>query len=87
MLIAATTAFFAGPDLFAEFAQFPGLWITGEKGSGKTYTAKWLMGLHGMTGITSSLTFKSSTAVGRELTEANIAGRSIWINSRNSGYC
>lgn len=77
-LIAASLAFFAGPDLFAEYHQFPGLWLTGEKGSGKTFTAKWLMGLHGVTGITSGLSFKTSTAVGMQIVMGQYANIPVW---------
>lgn len=78
MLVAATLASFAGPDLFADYHQFPGIWITGEKGSGKTFTAKWLMGLHGVTGIASGLSFKTSTAVGMQIAMGQYANIPIW---------
>lgn len=80
MLIGGTTAFFAGPDLFAEYNQFPGLWITGEKDSGKTYTARWLMGLHGATGIPSGLSFKTSTAVGMQIALGQLGNIPLWAD-------
>ena len=67
MLIAATMAFFAAPELFEDHNQFPGIWITGEKGGGKTYTARWLLALHGLTRIESGLSFKTSSAVGVQI--------------------
>lgn len=78
MLVAASLAFFAGPNLFAESGQFPGIWITGEKGSGKTFTAKWLMGLHGVAGIASGLSFKTSTAVGIQIAMGQYANIPVW---------
>ncbi len=80
MLIGGTAAFFAGPDLFAEYHQFPGLWITGEKDSGKTYTARWLMGLHGATGIASGLSFKTSTAVGMQIALGQLGNIPLWAD-------
>lgn len=80
MLIGGTTAFFAGPDLFAEYHQFPGVWITGEKDSGKTYTARWLMGLHGATGIASGLSFKTSTAVGMQIALGQLGNIPLWAD-------
>jgi hypothetical protein len=35
-------AFGAAPELFEEFGYFPGLWVHGQRGSGKTYTLAWL---------------------------------------------
>jgi hypothetical protein len=78
MLVAATLAFFAGPNLFSKYRQFPGIWITGEKGSGKTFTARWLMGLHGVADISSGLSFKSSTAVGMQIAMGQYASIPIW---------
>jgi len=78
MLIGATTAFFAGPDLFTEHNQFPGIWITGEKGGGKTFTARWLLALCGLARIDSGLSFKTSSAVGVQIAMGQYANIPIW---------
>jgi len=78
MLIGAVCAFYAAPELFAEYGQFPGLWITGEKGSGKTYTVRWLMALHGIIGLASGLSFKTSTSVGMQIALGQYANIPVW---------
>lgn len=78
VLVAAIIAYFAGPELFDEYGQFPGVWITGEKDSGKTYTARWLMGFHGATGIASGIGFKSCTAVGMQIALGQYANIPVW---------
>ena len=77
-LIGATLAYFGGPEVYRLFGQFPGIWITGEKGSGKTYTAKWLMALHGFTELEAGLSFKTSTAVGVQIAMGQYANIPPW---------
>jgi hypothetical protein len=78
MLIAGTVAFFAGPGLYRKCNAFPGIFISGEKGSGKTFTAKLLMALHGFTEIEAGLSFKTSSAVGTLIGSGQCANIPIW---------
>ena len=67
MLIGAILAFMAGPEIFRLRGEFPGVLITGEKGGGKTYTAKWLVALHGFTQLEAGVSLKTSAAVGVQM--------------------
>ena len=78
MLIAATVAYFGGPEIYRLRGEFPGIWITGEKGSGKTYTAKWLTAVHGFTDLEAGLSFKTSSAVGAQISMGQYANQPVW---------
>jgi len=78
LLIAATVAFFGGPEIYRLRAEFPGIWITGEKGCGKTYTARWLLSLHGFTKLDAGLSFKTSSAVGAQIALGQCANIPVW---------
>ena len=78
MLVAATLAFMAGPEIFRRRGEFPGIWITGEKGSGKTYTARWLMAWHGFSELEAGLSFKTSSAVGAQIAMGQYANIPPW---------
>ena len=78
MLIAATVAYFGGPEIYHLRGEFPGIWITGEKGSGKTYTAKWLAAVHGFVDLEAGLSFKTSSAVGAQIAMGQYANMPVW---------
>ena len=42
MLISATVAYYSSPEVYRLRGEFPGIWITGEKGSGKTLYGQML---------------------------------------------
>jgi hypothetical protein len=78
MLIGAAVGFYAAPYLYAERTQFPGIWIHGEKGGGKTVTAQWLLALFGFEHLESGLSFKSSSAVGVHIGLGQYANIPLW---------
>ena len=78
MLISAAVAYFGGPEIYHRRGEFPGIWITGEKGSGKTYTAKWLTAIHGFTELEAGLSFKTSSAVGAQIAMGQYANQPVW---------
>jgi len=78
MLVGATVAYFGGPEVYRLRSEFPGIWITGAKGSGKTYTAKWLTALHGFTDLEAGLSFKTSSAVGAQIAMGQYANQPVW---------
>jgi hypothetical protein len=78
LLIAATVAFFGGPEIYRLRAEFPGIWITGEKGSGKTYTARWTEAMHGFSELEAGLSFKTSSAVGAQIALGQCANIPVW---------
>jgi hypothetical protein len=78
MLIASTVAYFGGPEIYKRRGEFPGIWITGEKGSGKSYTAKWSVAIHGFTELEAGLSFKTSSAVGAQIAMGQYANIPAW---------
>lgn len=78
MIIAATMAYFGGPEIYGKRGEFPGIWLTGEKGGGKTYTAKWLVALHGFMELEAGLSFKTSSAVGVQIAMGQYANQPVW---------
>lgn len=78
MLISATVAYFGGPEIYRLRGEFPGIFITGEKGSGKTYTAKWSGALHGFSELEAGLSFKTSSAVGAQIAMGQYANMPVW---------
>ncbi len=78
MLLSATAAYFGGPEIYRQRGEFPGIWITGEKGGGKTYTAKWLVAIHGFTDLEAGLSFKTSSAVGAQIAMGQYANMPVW---------
>ena len=85
MLVGAAVGFFAAPELYAERNQFPGIWIHGEKGGGKTATAQWLLALFGFKHIESGLSFKTSTAVGMQIALGQYANIPVWGDEYKEG--
>jgi len=65
LMLGAIFAFAAAAEIYAHFTQFPGLWVHGEAGSGKTTSVDWLMRFWGFQlGKGLSLISKSTTVVG-----------------------
>ena len=48
LTLGSTLAYAAAPEIFAQHGAFPGLWISGQMGSGKTVYASWLLALQGL---------------------------------------
>jgi hypothetical protein len=85
MLIGAMVSFYAAPELYAERNQFPGIWIHGEKGGGKTATAQWLLALFGFRHIESGISFKTSSAVGMHIALGQYANIPVWGDEYKEG--
>ena len=47
MMLGMVLASAAGPEIFKEFSAFPGLWVHGAQGEGKSSTVRWLLRLWG----------------------------------------
>jgi hypothetical protein len=80
MLLASTIAYFAGPEVFRWRNEFPGIWIYGPKGGGKTFTAKWLCALHGFSDLDGGLGLKTSTAAGVQIMLGQYANQPAWVD-------
>jgi hypothetical protein len=78
MLIGATVAYFAGPEIYQQRGEFPGILIYGQKGGGKTNTGKWLVAIHGFSDLETGLSFKTSSAVGAQIAMGQYANQPLW---------
>jgi len=78
MLVAATVGFYAGPEIYRQRSEFPGILISGEKGGGKTYAAKWLEAMHGFEAIEAGISLKTSSAVGVQIVMGQYANIPPW---------
>src|SRR5262249_20448864 len=70
--------YFAGPEIYAARGEFPSIWNSGEKGSGKTYTGRFLMPLHGHAALEGGISLKLSTAVGLAIALSQNANIPVW---------
>lgn len=71
----------AAPEFFKKYGFFPGLFVHGIKGSGKTKFTSWLMSVWGyqmQSGI--SLSEKTSTAVGMLQEAENYSNQPVWFD-------
>jgi hypothetical protein len=74
-------AYAAAPEIFKQAGFFSGLFVHGQKGSGKTKVVSWLMALWGFSiqsGI--SLTERTSTAVGMLQELENNSNLPVWFD-------
>jgi len=74
-------AYAAAPEIFAQYGSFPGLFVHGQKGSGKTKLISWLMAVWGFlvqSGI--SLTERASTVVGMLQELENYSNLPVWFD-------
>lgn len=71
LVLGGFASYAAAPEMFEEYSQFPGLWLHGQAGSGKSTIVEWLMSIWGFQ-VHGGLTLKSDSvsAVGL-LEEAN----------------
>lgn len=80
-LLGAQLAYAAGPELFADHRFRSGLFIHGQRGSGKSSGVGWSMNVYGYN-LTSgiALTKKSSTAVGILGQAENYSCQPVWLD-------
>ena len=74
-------AYAAAPEIFKQYGFFPGLFIHGQRGSGKTKLTSWLMAVWAFpmqSGI--SLTERTSTAVGMLQELENYSNLPVWFD-------
>lgn len=81
MIIGSMLSFFVGPEIFAEYRFFSGLWVHGQRGSGKTSGVSWAMNIHGFN-VTAGIALaqKTSTAVGILQQAENYSYQPAWLD-------
>lgn len=81
LALGSLSSYAAAPEIFAKYGSFPGLFIHGQKGSGKSKLTSWLVAFWGFfmhSGI--SLTERTSTAVGMLQELENYSNLPIWFD-------
>jgi len=85
LLLASFLSFAAAPEIYRSRGEFPGVWIAGEKGTGKTVGAKVCMALWGFSKLDQPMSFKSSTTVNAIITLGQMANIPDWGDEYKEG--
>jgi hypothetical protein len=81
LLVGAILGFAIAPELFMRESWFPGVWIHGPTGTGKSTLARWLMELWGFHDMGDGLGLqKSCTAVGMQIALEQYSDLPVWFN-------
>jgi hypothetical protein len=85
LAVGAVLAFAAAPEIFKRRKMFPGFWVSGQMGGGKTTFVSWLMSILGFT-VESGLGLisKSVTAVGIMCQLENYSNLPVWLDEFRS---
>ena len=79
--IGAFLAFVAARAILREYGAFPGLWITGEKGSGKTTLTSLLMELMGFLRMQSGIgLLRNSSPAGLQIVQEQVSNQPVWLD-------
>lgn len=68
----------AAPEIYNEYAGFPGLWLHGETGQGKSSLARWLMRIWGFR-KKAGMPLKGSTQVGVAIAMQQYGSLPVWL--------
>lgn len=80
LLLGAFVSYAAGPELYEMTSGFPGVWVVGEKGSGKTVSAKVAMAMWGYGRLDSATSLKSCTTVALIHSASQLANIPNWAD-------
>ena len=78
-------AYAAGPEIFAKYGFFPGLWVHGQAGSGKTITVEWAMYLQGFAVSAGIGLLATTTTVGLQQQLENYSSLALWGDEYRQG--
>jgi hypothetical protein len=76
-------SFAAAPEIFRAFRLFPGCWVHGQMGSGKTSVVEWLMAIWGF--VVQAGTGKKATAVGLLQQGESYSNLPVWVDEFRQG--
>jgi hypothetical protein len=80
MAIGALLAFSAARDIFRRYGAFPGLWVTGEKGSGKSTLVQLLMELQGFHMLSGLGLPRNCSVAGLQIAVEQFANLPVWLD-------
>jgi len=78
LALGAMLAFGAGPELYARYTAFPGLWLHGETNQGKSSVSKWLLRLWGFK-KEEGVSLPDSTKVGVSIAVQQYGNLPVWL--------
>ena len=79
--LGSVLAFPCAPEIVAELGGFPGVFLVGEKGQGKTFMAQWGVELFGFHQMDAGIGLqKSSTAAGLQIVAEQYSGLPVWLD-------
>ncbi len=84
MALGAVLAFAAAPEFFEREGNFPGFWIAGERGGGKTTLAGWMMQMWGFR-RSGGIKMGDSTRVGMQLAAQQYCNIPVWYEEYEQG--
>lgn len=83
LVLGAMFSFAAAPEFFEREKWFPGLWIHGERGSGKTMLARWMMRVWGFN-LEGGVNLPNCTKVGMQLASQQYSNLPLWFEEYQS---
>jgi hypothetical protein len=88
LAVGAVLGYAAAPEIFQRRKMFPGLWTSGQMGSGKTTFVSWLMSIPGFS-VESGLGLisKNVTAVGIMCQLENYSNLPVWLDEFRQAVC
>ena len=78
LAMGAVLAYGAGPEIYTAFNGFPGLWVHGEQGQGKSSVVRWLMRIWGFA-IDKGMPLADSTKVGISIAMQQYGNVPVWL--------
>lgn len=83
LVLGAVLSFAAAPEFFEREKWFPGLWIHGERGSGKTCLARWMMRLWGLD-LEGGVNLPNCSKVGMQIAAQQYCNLPLWLEEYQS---
>ena len=78
-------AYAAGPEIFAKYGLFPGLWVHGQAGGGKTMLTEWTMHLQAFLMSAGIGLLATTTTVGLQQQLENYSSLALWGDEYRQG--
>ncbi|HEY1170997.1 MAG TPA: DNA translocase FtsK [Verrucomicrobiae bacterium] len=85
MAVGMMLAYAAAPEIFRQYGGFPGLWVHGQMGQGKTSITRWLMDMHGFS-LKEGLNLRTAcTQVGMLIAAQQYSNLGVWFEEFRNG--
>ncbi len=86
VMLGSFLSYLVAPEIFYRWRGFPGLWVPGEPGSGKSTTVGWIMSLLGFNHHSGFGLFSNTTPVGLQMLAEQYSNLPVWLDEyRDNG--